>query len=273
MPTVERGSAELAFSARGSGPAVLLLHAGVNDRRSWAPLIAHLGEGFRTIAYDRRGYGETRYEPEPHDPVADALAVLDADDVARALVVGASMGGGLAIDLALAHPERVDGLVLIAASPSGAPPPEPSMFDARVQALWRAYEAAEEGEDIDELNRVEAHAWLDGWSAPEGRVQGPPRELFLEMNAIALSSPDPGPEEERPPAWDRVTTIEAPTLVLCGDLDVVCHAASDHLVRSIPGARAERLEGTGHLPHLEGHDRCLEAVVAFLRASSGAGRP
>jgi pimeloyl-ACP methyl ester carboxylesterase len=243
---------------------VLLLHAGVTDRRSWAPLVSRLDARYHTIAYDRRGFGETTYAPEPHDPMADALAVVDAVAVDRAIVIGASNGGQRAIDLTLAHPGRVESLVLIAAGARGGPPNDPTAFSEPVQALWRAYEAAEEGDDLDELNRIEAHAWLDGWAADEGRVRGPVRDLFLAMNGIALRAPDPGPEAPHPPAWDLVGEIAVPTLVLVGDLDVVCHEASEHLAQTIPDVRHEVLTGTGHLPHLEGHPRCLDAIIEFL---------
>ena len=264
MAFVDSGAARLACSARGDGPAVLLLHAGVTDRRSWQPLIAHLGDGVRTIAYDRRGFGETIYEPEPHLGMDDALAVLDAERVESAVVIGASNGGLRAVDLALAHPDRVRALVLIAAGVSGAPHEDPTTFSSSVQCLYAAYEAAEEGDDLDELNRIEAHAWLDGWAADEGRVTGPVRELFLEMNGAALAAPDPGPERELDPAWERLDDIKVPTLVLCGDLDVLCTSVSEHLAAEIPGARYEVLEGTGHLPHLEGHPRTLGAIAGFV---------
>ena len=104
-----------------------------------------------------------------------------------------------------------------------------------------AYEAAEEGDDLDELNRIEAHAWLDGWAAPEGRVTGPARDLFLDMNGIALRAVDPGDEHPLPSAWDRLGEIAVPTLVLCGDLDVVCLPTSRHLAAEIPGAGFELL--------------------------------
>lgn len=267
MPVVPSGAAQLAYDARGAGPPVLLLHAGVTDRRSWAPLVDALGDGYRTIAYDRRGYGETTYEPEPHLEVDDALAVLDAEGVDSAIVIGASNGGQRAVDLVLAHPERVGSLVLIGASVRGAPEEDLTRFPASVQRLAAAYEAAEESEDLDALNRIEAHVWLDGWAADEGRVAGPVRDLFLDMNGVALHAQDPGPEEEPPPAWDRLGAIAGPTLVLCGDLDVLCTYLSEHLAAEIPGARYEELVGTGHLPHLEGHPRTLEVIGQFVAAT------
>ena len=261
---VASGAARIAYEARGDGPSVLLLHAGVTDRRSWAPLVEHLGGGYRTIAYDRRGFGETTYRPEPHREVDDALAVLDAEGAGPSVVIGASNGGRRAVDLALAHPTRVRALVLIGAGVSGASEDDPAAFAPHVRRLWAAYEAAEEGNDLDELNRNEAHAWLDGWAAPEGRVTGPARDLFLDMNGRALRSPDPGPEVPVEPAWDRLGAIGVPTLVLCGELDVVCLPASEHLAAAIPAAGFEVLAGTGHLPHLEGHHRTLEAIAEFL---------
>jgi pimeloyl-ACP methyl ester carboxylesterase len=109
-------------------PPVLLFHAGVTDRRSWAPLVEALGPGHSTIDFDRRGFGETRYQPEPHSHVNDALAVLDATGAGSApvTVVGASMGGQAALDLALAHPERVAALVLIGSAVRGAPRTDPA---------------------------------------------------------------------------------------------------------------------------------------------------
>jgi L-proline amide hydrolase len=83
------------------------------------------------------------------------------------------------------------------------------------------------------------------------------------MNRIAIAAPDPG-SDGSVPAWDRLAAIRVPTLVLVGALDDICRSTSEHLARSIPGATLEVLAGTGHLPHLEGHARCLEAIRAFL---------
>lgn len=263
MSVVASGAAQIAYTAAGAGPALLLVHAGVTDKRSWDPLVASLGGHYRTLAYDQRGYGETTYEPEPHSAVADALAVLDAEGIDQAVVIGASNGGRRSIHLALDDPERVRGLVLIGAGMRGGPDDDLESFSDEVRALNAAYEAAEEAGDLDELNRIEAHAWLDGWSAPEGRVPGPVRDLFLDMNRIALHADDPG-DDGTGAAWDRVGEIRVPTLVLIGDLDVVVRPASDHLAATIPGARFEELAGTGHLPHLEGHPRTLESIAEFL---------
>lgn len=118
---VSSGTARIAVDDRGDGPATpaLLIHAGVTDKRSWSPLIDLLSPGRRCIAYDSRGFGETTATVEDVSLTGDAIAVLDACGVDGAVVVAASMGGRTAIDLALAHPDRVNALVLMArASPA-----------------------------------------------------------------------------------------------------------------------------------------------------------
>ena len=260
------GNARIAYEATGQGPDVLLIHAGVNDRRSWRHVIDRLCPDFRCIAYDMRGYGETEYEPEegwsPHE---DARAVLDAAGADRAIVVGCSMGGQASIDLALAHPDRVGALVLIGTAVRGAPYPE--LTSGPTADLNARFEQAEEAGDLEELNRLDAHMWLDGPSAPEGRVGGEARALFLEMNARALRAPDPGPQAETPDAWPRLGEIAVPTLVMAGDLDAEeIVAIAPQVAERIRNAELRILEGVAHVPHLEGDESTLTAVRTFADA-------
>jgi pimeloyl-ACP methyl ester carboxylesterase len=242
-----------------------MLHAGVTDRRSWGPLGAALGRGVRGIAIDRRGFGVTTYDTEPFSHLDDTVAVLDSLDVGPAAVVGASMGGRLALDLALAHPGRVTALVLIGARVRGMPELAPN--PPGVQALSDAIDAAEEAGDLDEVNRLEAHMWLDGPDAPEGRVTGPVRDLFLAMNGVALAASDPGPDQVLPPAWDRLEQVDVPTLVVVGDLDLPdVVACADVLGERLPNAEVRHLAGSAHLPHLEPHPDCLGLTAEFLAA-------
>jgi pimeloyl-ACP methyl ester carboxylesterase len=267
---VTSGAARLAVDVTGApdGAPVLMLHAGVCDRRSWAGLAEALGPGARCIAPDRRGFGRTTYAPEPHADLDDTVAVLDALGVGRAAVVGASMGGRLALDLALAHPDRVSALVLIGPGVRGAPVLVPD--SPAIEALDRAIEAAEEAGDLDAVNRLEAQVWLDGPHAPAGRVTGPARDLFLDMNGIALAAADPGPRAELPDAWDRLGDVAVPTLVVVGDLDVPDDVArADAIGGRVPGATVVHLAGTAHLPHLEPHPDCLPTIVSFLDALPG----
>lgn len=265
---VTSGRAQLACEITGvdDGVDVLLIHAGVNDRRSWQHVIERLASRHRCIAYDARGFGETTYEREDGwSAVADAGAVLDAAGVEQAVLVACSMGGRTALDFILAQPNRVSGLVLIGAAPRGAPYPD--LTEGPTAKLDAMIESADAAGKIEEVNRLQAWMWLDGPTADEGRVDGPARELFLEMNGRALRAESPGKEAEMPAAWPRLGKITAPTLVMIGRLDTEdMQAINEPLVKIIPKARLEWLDDVAHLPHLEGDRKTLDQIARFVDA-------
>jgi pimeloyl-ACP methyl ester carboxylesterase len=260
------GRAQLAYECTGvaDGRDVFLIHAGVNDRRSWQHVVDRLGPRHRCVAYDMRCYGETKYDPEDGwSSVADAVAVLDAAGVGQAAVVASSMGGQVAIDLTLAHPDRVAQLVLIGTAVRGAPYPE--LHEGPTAELNALMELAWSAGDLDEVNRLDAWMWLDGPAADEGRVGGPVRELFLEMNGSALRAESPGTLADIPPAWSRLGEITTPTLVLLGRLDAEdIQAINPSAAEMIPNARLVWLEGVAHVPHLEGDRTTLDEIAGFL---------
>src|SRR5690554_3098938 len=119
--TLQMEDVTFAGIEAGEGIPVVFLHAGVCDSRMWTAQIAAVAEaGFWGVAYDRRGYGETTTVDEGFSHLEDLEAVLEDLGIHAAIFVGASLGGALAIDFALAYPERVAGLVLVATSISGA---------------------------------------------------------------------------------------------------------------------------------------------------------
>jgi pimeloyl-ACP methyl ester carboxylesterase len=262
------GRAQLAYDDTGveGGAGVLLIHAGVNDRRSWQHVVERLSPRHRCVAYDMRGFGETTYEREDGwSPATDAVAVLDAAGLERTIVVACSMGGQTAVDLTLAHPDRVAGLLLIGPAVRGAPYPD--LQEGPTAELNARIEAADASGDLDEVGRLEAWMWLDGPSAGEGRVSGPARELFLEMNGRALRAEDPGDQAETPPAWPRLGEITAPTLLMVGRLDAEDIRVIDELAAGIiPGARLRFLDGVAHVPHLEGDPATLDEIAGFVDA-------
>lgn len=264
---VSSGKAQIAYSIVGTEDPdehdVLLMHAGVNDRRSWSHVVGRLATRHRCVSFDRRGFGETTYEPEDGwSETADAAAVLDAVGARSVVIVACSMGGAAALDFALDYPERVEGLVLIGSAVRGAPYPE--VTEEADAALERAIEAADEAGDLDEVNRLETWMWLDGPSA-EGRVQGLARELFMEMNGHALRQPDPGERAQRASTWERLGEITVPALVLVGTLDVQDVRAVDEMLPARLGdAGFVWLEGVAHVPHLEGHEETLQLIQDFV---------
>jgi pimeloyl-ACP methyl ester carboxylesterase len=266
------GRAHLSVVRQGSGgvPTVVFLHTGISDKRSWQEVLDHLSADMEVVAYDRRGFGTTTYRAEAHDQLVDLLAILDALTLDQVVLVGNSRGGQIALDFTLAHPERVGALVLVAPGISGAPPVDDSEVDLVETAIWDTLAAADSAGALEALNLGEIRLWVDGPHAPEGRVDGPRRELALDMNRIALHAESPG-HEPAPSveAWSRLSEVHCPVLVIVGDLDLGHMKERAHgLARAITGARLVVMEGAAHLPGFE-----QPAAFAALLRDFLASRP
>lgn len=260
---VQSGGAVLAGEAVGAGPGLVLLHAGVADRRMWQDTIVRRAAGHRVIAYDRRGFGETVTPDEPFRHIDDLDLVLGRLPAGPVALVGCSQGGRVAIDYTLARPDRVAALVLVASAVGGAVSPE--TFPPDIEAKLNALEDAENRKDIDRINALEAQLWLDGPQSAEGRVGGALRRLFLDMNGRALRHPPLTREIDCPPAFERLQEICVPACVICGDLDFPhILERSRQIAARIAGARSVVMPGCAHLPSLEQPDRFDAVLTDFL---------
>lgn len=240
-----------------------MLHAGIADRRMWRETLAHLATGHLASAYDRRGFGETVSPDEPFRHIDDLNAMLDHLGCARASLIGCSQGGRIAIDYALARPERVAALVLVAPAVTGAAAPE--HYPPEIGALLAELDDAEDKQDLERVNAIEAHLWLDGPLSAEGRVGGEIRGLVLDMNARTLQHAPLTQEQACPPAIDRLHEIDIPTCVIWGDLDFPhLQARCQQIAQTIRGARSFLMAGCAHLPNMEQPARFNQAVSAFL---------
>ncbi|RIH90240.1 3-oxoadipate enol-lactonase 2 [Calidithermus terrae] len=231
----------------------------------WHPQLESLCASHRVVAYDRRGFGETLPVDESFSQVGDLLAVLDHLDIPQAALVGCSQGGRIAIDFALAHPDRVRTLVLVSPAISGAPPP--SSLPRAIQVLQSWLEASEKTGDLEQVNAIEAHLWLDGPLSPEGRVAGMARQLFLDMNGRALRAEQLGQEIEPAPAYPHLRQISQPTLVISGLLDWPhIRERCEHLAHTLPNAQLYPVPDAAHLPSLE-HPQWFNALLKGFLAS------
>ncbi|MBS4046069.1 MAG: alpha/beta hydrolase [Alphaproteobacteria bacterium] len=260
---IASGCATLAAEVTGNGQPVIFLHAAVCDSRMWRAQLEAVAANHLAIAYDRRGFGQTVAEKEDHSAVGDLLTVIDT--VAKGMppiLVACSQGGRVALDAALLHPARIRGLVLISPSVSGAPDP---VLPPEIQTLVATQKAAEAAGDLDRVNAIKAHLWLDGPLQPEGRVAAAARELFLDMNGIALRAPPAGANVDAVTALPRLGEIAAPALVICGDADFPhIHARSRDMAAALPNASFQSLPGAAHLPSLECPAEITRLLLDFL---------
>jgi 3-oxoadipate enol-lactonase len=248
----------LYYEAKGSGPAVVLIHGGQLDRRMWDGQFDTLARAHRVIRYDVRGFG--RSPPGPgagFRSYEDLGALLDSLGVARTSIVGLSLGGRIAVDFAIAHPERVERLVLLAPGVSGYP-------WSREDTAWSAaMERAVRARDTVAVTDL----WLRSpYMAPamENPALAPRlRELSL-ANSGAFLRASMGRELE-PPAFGRLRELRAPVLVVVGtrdDPDI--RTIVDSIAAQAPHARRLVLPGAGHMLNMERPAEVTRAVVEFL---------
>ncbi len=266
MSTAEVNGASIHYETLGEGEPLVLVHAGIADSRMWEPQMGEFARRYRVIRYDMRGFGETRLIPDPYSHHEDLRGLLDHLGVERATFVGCSMGGGVTLDFALSYPEAVAALVLVGSAIGGFDP------DVEPPEEWDELVAADEAGDLERISELEVRMWVDGPGQGTNRVKPEIRDLVREMNLIALRNEDSGVSEQlglEPPAADRLHEIQAPTLVIIGDLDQPrAIQGSDLLSRSIPESRKVVMPGTAHLPNMERPEEFNRIVLEFLSEQS-----
>jgi 3-oxoadipate enol-lactonase len=268
----EVNGARLHYDAAGAGFPLVLVHAGICDRRMWDGQMAAFAEHFRVIRYDLRGFGDSAMPLGPFSHLADLEGLLAALGVGRAHVLGCSRGGSLALDFALAHPEQVGGLVLVCSSPSGYEPAEPLPEPAQWPAVMAAFEAG----DLERAAELEVQVWVDGPQRGPDVVDPAVRARVVAMDLRAmrheLASQGQEHEQKPPPAAGRLGEVRVPALVIIGDLDASISLSSGAaLAAGIPGAKRVVIAGTAHLPNMEQPARFNEVVMEFL-LTRGDGR-
>lgn len=260
METIELDGAPLAYSQRGSGPPVLLIHGAGTYSETFEPLLDELPDGVRAIAYDRRGFGASTSRPARTlgRHVADAAALLERIDAAPATVVGSSSGGLLALRLAVARPDLVAALVLIEPVYQLAfvPSASASATMARVYLRWALRR---------DLHGAALHfyRWATRYSDGRNQFDAYPERwkrtgmahagaVLRELPLAPLSGP----------SRSALGRIAKPVTVLIGDAgQPVFHRTADRALRAIPGARKVDVPGAAHLLYTDEPAACAAAIV------------
>ena len=286
-----RSRPEIYWREGGRGPGLVLINgwstSGLAWPRAW---VRSLERSFRVIRVDNRGSGYSRFARTPftlRDLADDVVSVLDEVEVERALVVGVSMGGMIAQELAIAHQDRLAGLVVIASRPPApayappvgssllldllAPPRRGEPLESYFTRLWTmgtgtGFADREPGSIAELVSQIVAQ--------PTPRVM-----LMHQLRAVN--------------GWghaERLAGIAVPTAIVHGDEDRMIDVANGRrLAELIPGSRYLELAGVGHLPHLEAAEQSLEviadlafgavslsgraAAVEKRKIASGTGKP
>jgi 3-oxoadipate enol-lactonase len=228
----------------------------------WGPQLRSFTPGHRVIAPDLPGFGQAPLENDVVDYRASVRSALDSAEMERAALVGTSLGGRIAVELALESPERVSALVLVGPGLDG------HNWSEQVRAFGAEEEEALERGDIDGAVEANLRLWLAGPRRSLDAIDPDLRKLVADMQrgAFALQQ---GRELRLapldPPASERLGEVEAATLVLTGDEDVGdIHQIADKLATEIPHAERATIADAAHLPNLERPDEFDRLVLDFL---------
>ncbi|MFI8100917.1 alpha/beta fold hydrolase [Streptomyces sp. NPDC086023] len=283
----------LSHDLEGAGPAVVLLHSGVCDRRMWEPQAAALvAAGHRVLRPDLRGYGQTPAASRPYSDAGDVLALLDSLGIGAAAFVGASFGGRVALELAAGAPERVRALALLCPARAGFEPgPE-------LTALWEREDALLEAGDVEAAVALNVEHWVGPEATAEARalVAAMQRRAFeLQLAALGQDGEQPGSDAEgtvtegdtdagegapagaeagAPGLADGLARVDAPALVVGGAHDFAdFRGIAAEVAALLPRARHVELDWAGHLPAVERPADTSALLVDFLAAHRAEPAP
>jgi 3-oxoadipate enol-lactonase len=241
----------LYHELKGDGAPVVLVHAGICDSRMWDPQWESLADGHRLLRYDMRGFGRSPIPPQPYSHAADLAELLDSLEISKATVIAVSLGGRVALELAVARRDLVLRLVL---SAPGLPGHE---WSKPVRDFGEAERAALEAGDLDEASEINVRFWVDGVDRDPSQVDAGIRRAVHEMqrHAFELQMEAGEAAEEMllvEDIGDRLHDVTAPTLVMVGEHDVAdMHEIAARIASEVPSAHRELIAGAAHLPSLE----------------------
>ena len=263
---IEVPGGRLFAVGEGAGPPIVLMHAAIVDQRAWDAMVPGLvAAGFRVVRYDYRAFGRSTTDDVDFSNRTDLLAVLDEFGIGRAVLVGNSRGGQIAIDTAIEFPDRVVAIVGVGAGLGGfegeLTPEEQAIFEQGE----RLESAAEP--DVEAIVNLDVRVWVDGPGQALDRVDSAIREAVRAMDRPLYA---PGRVRGRPimldpVANDRLSELRCPVLAVAGALDISDVVQAAHrLEAAAPNARATVWSDVAHMIGMEAPDRLNSLIVDFL---------
>lgn len=259
---IDVGKTQLYYEEIGEGHPIVMLHGGLLDRRMWDDQFEVFARKYRVIRFDVRNHGDSKGVPDTFKQYEDLRKVLIHLNIERAVIMGLSLGGRIAIDFAIAYPENTSALVLAAPGASG--------YEFKSKAFLEnnaKLEKAFSQDDIKMAIEYFQQAWTDGPYRKPSEVDQVVREKVRKMALYTFKDWESQSimTELKPPAIGRLDEIQAPTLALVGDLDMPgIHEIVDLVIAKVPGAKKVIIPGAAHMVNMEKPEEFNRTVLKFL---------
>lgn len=246
---------DLYYEIHGQGEPIVLLHSGGADLRDWQFIAPQLAQNYRVIAFDGHGAGKSPPLLEPANFVEDLKNLLDRLQIERAILVGHSIGGQIATDFALAYPDRVSKLVLVAPGLSG------HRFSPAVEEWFgQVWAAAPDAAKMTEISLSQC-VYSVVMSSPQRDLMAAMTRHNIER---ALEWKTKEMQWAQPPTIERLPEIQTKTLFIIGTQDMADNLHTAQLFQQVPEIQFDWIDGADHMPTLTHPDRIVRSISAFL---------
>jgi len=255
----ELGESRIYYEIKGEGSPLILIHGGLLDGRMWDGQFDVLAEGYRVIRYDVSGHGRSATPPDAFYDHEDLHRLMGALEIDRAVIMGLSLGGRIAIDFALEYPDKVAAMVVVGPGLGGFRFDSEEVLEGRKELI----DSWGKGE-WDRVVELFQRSWTDGpYRSPE-EVDPTVREKVRMMSRQTIENTAEGRTMD-PPAVDRLTELKMPMLVVVGELDMPdIHEIADLLLTADPNAEKVVIEGAAHMVNMEKPEEFNRVVLEFL---------
>ncbi len=261
---LEANGARIYYEVAGEGEPLLLIHGFNLNTRLWDAQLQAFAQTYKVVRFDIRGFGKTLATDVPFTLYDDVKAVLLGLGIEKAHVAGLSFGGMVAQEFALAYPQMVSSLILVASGLFGHPRSEQRLHDVE-----RFNQVCQRG-TTEEALEMTTQMWFDGPGQPVNEQTVEARNRFKEINRHAFSLPEfgVGLETLSPSPIERLEEIKAPTLVIAGARDYPDFLQiADVLTERITGAQKVILPDSAHIPPMDQPEVFNKLVLEFLTQS------
>jgi 3-oxoadipate enol-lactonase len=257
---IDLGKCSLHYEMQGEGIPLILLHAGMLDKRMWDNQFYEFAKHFKTIRYDAQLHGLSISKTDTFSHHEDLNLLMEKLGIAKAVILGLSQGGYVGIDFTIAHPEKVIALIPCAPGLTG--------YQFKDSILMLNQKKMQQAQSLEEAIEYIQRSWTDGPKrTPEmidSVIRNKARQMYTENVKNMLK---PGLKEERlnPPAIDRLSSINVPVFVILGDLDVSDISEIGNLIqKNVRNSSMYIINGAAHLVNMEKPSEFNKAVINFI---------
>lgn len=257
---VELGTCRLHYEMKGEGTPLVMIHAGMLDKRMWAPQFDEFAKHFKVIMYDARNHGMTESQPDTFLHQDDLNKLLEKLGIGKAVVMGLSMGGYIAVNFALDYPDKTIALIPVCSGLTG--------YRFVDSVLNENQKGIKQARTYDEVVECIQRSWTDGPLRTPAQVDSSVRNKAKQMYLENLLKINKKVVEKKPenPAINRLAEINKPALIITADMDISdIFKIAEKLNKEIKNSRRVEIKGAAHLVNMEKPDEFNKIIVDYVK--------